>query len=166
MRGFLLPFPREFPKLISGSYLRRSRSLAINQYYREPVTDQDLVRAAWDARRSAAAAYSNFQVGAALLTANGMVYSGCNVESSSYGLSCCAERVALFKAISEGERKFTRIAVCAVGHGTVTPCGACRQLLSDYCGDIVLLLSPAPEQFEVVMLSDIFQRPFTPSMLT
>lgn len=129
------------------------------------MTDSELVRAAWEARRHAAAAYSGFSVGAALLTASGRLFTGCNVESSSYGLSCCAERVALFKAISEGEREFSKIAVCAIGHSTVTPCGACRQLLSDYCGDIAILLSAEPEKFESIRLSEIFQRPFTPSML-
>ncbi len=129
------------------------------------MTDADLTAAAWLAREHAAAAYSNFRVGAALLAGSGKVYSGCNVESSSYGLSCCAERVALFKAISEGESKFVKIAVCAVGGGVVTPCGACRQLLSDYCGDIQILLSPAQGEFESIKLSDIFKRPFTSSML-
>lgn len=129
------------------------------------MTDLELVDFAWLARKQASAPYSNYPVGAALLTAGGKVYGGCNVESSSYGLSVCAERVALFKALSEGERRFTKIAVVVEAPVTATPCGACRQLLSDYCGDIEILLSSKPGHFERTQLSEIFARPFTPNML-
>lgn len=91
-----------------------------------------LVAAALKARKNAVAPYSKFQVGAALLAANGEIVSGANVESVSYGLTCCAERIALFKALSEGKSDFRAIAVVAALSGGPTPCGACRQLLAEY----------------------------------
>ena len=91
-----------------------------------------LVRAAAKARAQAVAPYSKFQVGAALLTRSGRIVSGANVESASYGLTCCAERVALFKALTDGERDFVAAAVVARWDGGPMPCGACRQLLAEY----------------------------------
>ena len=93
---------------------------------------QALLDAAAQARLQAVAPYSRFQVGAALLTARGIIITGANVESASYGLTCCAERVALFKALTSGERDFVAIAVVAAVEGGPTPCGACRQLLAEY----------------------------------
>ena len=93
---------------------------------------QRLVAAAIEARRGAVAPYSKFQVGAALLTTEGNIITGANVESASYGLTCCAERVALFKALTAGERNFEAVAVVARLDGGAAPCGACRQLLSEY----------------------------------
>lgn len=101
----------------------------------------DLVRAALRARRGAVAPYSEFPVGAALLTAAGRVIPGANVESASYGLTCCAERVALFRALTEGEREFRAIAVVARYPQGPTPCGACRQLLAEYAPDVVVWLA-------------------------
>lgn len=91
-----------------------------------------LVAAALQARQRAVAPHSGFQVGAALLTAAGKIFTGANVESDSYGLTCCAERVALFKALTDGERAFTAIAVVAAAEAGPLPCGACRQLLAEY----------------------------------
>jgi cytidine deaminase len=91
-----------------------------------------LIKAAMEAQRRALAPYSRFKVGAALLTRKGEVIMGANVESASYGLSCCAERVALFKALTNGLKDFVAIAVVAPAKGTVMPCGACRQLLAEY----------------------------------
>lgn len=91
-----------------------------------------LIRAAAKARQSAIAPYSNFKVGAALLTTRGEIVTGANVESASYGLTCCAERVALFKALTDGRRGFAAIAVVARCDGGAMPCGACRQLLAEY----------------------------------
>jgi len=91
-----------------------------------------LVRAAAAARKSAVAPYSKFRVGAALLTVRGEIITGANVESASYGLTCCAERVALFKALTDGKRDFVAIAITARTPGGAMPCGACRQLLSEY----------------------------------
>jgi cytidine deaminase len=93
---------------------------------------EKLIAAAQHAKLQALAPYSNFRVGAAIETAAGKIYAGCNIESSSYGLTCCAERVAIFKALSEGERNFTRLAVAAETEEFCTPCGACRQVLWDY----------------------------------
>ena len=91
-----------------------------------------LIAAALKARRNAVAHYSQFQVGAALLTPEGRIIGGANVESASYGLTCCAERVALFKALTDGETSFTAIAIVARGPGGPMPCGACRQLLAEF----------------------------------
>src|SRR3989442_12115565 len=95
-----------------------------------------LVEVAFEARRNAHASYSNFKVGAALLAKSGRVFTGCNVENATYGLTVCAERVALWKAISEGEREFLRIAIASQGDRRAPPCGACRQLLWEFCRDI------------------------------
>jgi len=96
------------------------------------IEKKQLVRAAAKARERAAAPYSKFKVGAALLTRNGEVVGGANVESASYGLTCCAERVALFKALTDGKRNFVAVAVVARAPGGPMPCGACRQLLAEY----------------------------------
>jgi cytidine deaminase len=98
----------------------------------------DLVMAALDARERAVAPYSNFKVGAALLTTEGEIITGANVESASYGLTCCAERVALFKALTEGRTRFAAIAIAAPMKPTPMPCGACRQLLAEYAPKAVV----------------------------
>lgn len=102
--------------------------------------EESLLAAAVDARRHAQARYSGFAVGAALETADGRVITGCNIENASYGLTLCAERVALVKALSEGCTVFTRIAVVADSDEPAPPCGPCRQLLWEYCGDIAVVL--------------------------
>ena len=130
------------------------------------MTDLELVAAAWEARQRASALYSQYAVGAALLTQSGVVFTGANVESSSYGLSICAERVALFKALSEGHRgPFVRISVVADGPLVPVPCGACRQLLAEYASGIEILLSGTPGSFERVSLSDLLPRPFSSAFL-
>src|ERR1700745_4061021 len=98
----------------------------------------DLAAKAAAARENAVATYSGFKVGAALETKDGRVYTGCNIENVSYGLTVCAERVALWKALSEGARKFREIAIVTDSPILTSPCGACRQLLWEYCGDIVV----------------------------
>ena len=102
-----------------------------------------LIEAALAARLKAVATYSHFQVGAALLTADGEIITGANVESVSYGLTCCAERVALFKALTNGKNKFRAMAVVAAHPGGPTPCGACRQLLAEYAPDAVIWIADA-----------------------
>ena len=102
--------------------------------FMDKPTRHDVILAAADARKSAVAPYSKFRVGAALLTRSGKVITGANVESASYGLTCCAERVALFKALTEGHRDFVGVAVVARAAGGAMPCGACRQLLAEYAG--------------------------------
>jgi cytidine deaminase len=96
---------------------------------------QTLIAAAAKARLGAVAPYSNFKVGAALLTKRGEIITGINVESASYGLTCCAERVALFNALTTGKREFAAVAVVARAPGGPMPCGACRQLLAEYAAD-------------------------------
>jgi cytidine deaminase len=100
-----------------------------------------LVEAATKARSNAQADFSNFKVGAALETADGQIVTGCNIENASYSLTICAERVALVKALSDGHRQFTRIAVVADTVSPTPPCGPCRQLLWEYCGDIEVVLA-------------------------
>src|SRR5208283_3829860 len=99
------------------------------------INKSKLVRAASKARKGAVAPYSKFKVGAALLTKSGEIIGGANVESASYGLTCCAERVALFKALTDGKKKFVAVAVVARCDGGPMPCGACRQLLAEYAPD-------------------------------
>ena len=93
---------------------------------------KELIRSAFQARKRAYTPYSRFQVGAALLAKNGTVYQGCNIENASYGLTNCAERTAIFKAVSEGHTKFKAIAVVADTEGPCSPCGACRQVISEF----------------------------------
>jgi cytidine deaminase len=105
------------------------------------ITQKLLIEAALRARQMAVAPYSRFQVGAALLTPDGRVILGANVESASYGLTCCAERVALFKALTDGDHEFEAIAVVARAPRGATPCGACRQLLAEYAPDAIVWLA-------------------------
>lgn len=126
----------------------------------DPLTD-----AALTVRDHARAAYSHFRVGAALEDASGRIHTGCNVENATYGLTICAERVAVFKAISEGAREFRRIAVAADTDLLTPPCGACRQILWEFCGDIeVILVNPRGAR-ESLRLKDLFPRPFDASFL-
>ena len=124
-----------------------------------------LVAAALEARKNAHAPYSKFQVGAALEDEHGRIYTGCNVENATYGLTICAERVAVFKAISEGARKFTRIAVAADTDVLTPPCGACRQILWEFCGDVELTLVNLAGKTETFRMKDLFPRPFDASFL-
>ena len=127
----------------------------------------DLAQAALAAREHAHAPYSKFHVGAALEHKSGRVFTGCNVENSSYGLTLCAERVAVFKAISEGAhpREFTRIAVAADTPSPTPPCGACRQILWEFCGPIEITLVNLHGVTETVNLADLLPRAFDDSFL-
>jgi cytidine deaminase len=124
------------------------------------IADQFLVESATQARERAIAPHSRFRVGAALLCNGGKIFTGCNLESSSYGLTICAERVALFKALSEGERQFIGIVVVADTNPLTTPCGACRQVLWDFCGDIEVVMANLDGQSKLVKLSTLFPEPF------
>jgi cytidine deaminase len=118
------------------------------------------------ARENAHAPYSQFKVGAALECADGRVFAGCNVENSSYGLSMCAERVAIFKAISEGYRDFKRIAVIADTHSPVRPCGACRQVISDlFPKQAEVILANLDGAREVTTIGELLPAPFDRSFL-
>ncbi|MBI4470417.1 MAG: cytidine deaminase [Acidobacteria bacterium] len=103
--------------------------------------ERELIRSAKSVRRRAVATYSKFKVGAAVLAADGGIHEGCNVENSTYGLTVCAERVAIFKALSEGVRKFRMIAVVADTDPLTPPCGACRQIIWEFCGDVPVVLA-------------------------
>ncbi len=123
----------------------------------------DLLARAEAAARHAYAPYSRFRVGAALLTPEGRVFTGCNVENASYGLSMCAERVALFKAVSEGARRFRAIAVA--GPGPCPPCGACRQALAEFDPALPVVLAGADGEPAVHTLNQLLAMPFLPAHL-
>jgi cytidine deaminase len=118
------------------------------------------VAAARKARLNAHADYSHFKVGAALETADGTVVTGCNIENSTYGLTICAERVAMFKALSEGHRAFRRIAVAFDTHAPTPPCGACRQILWEFAGDIEIILATLRKERSHHQLKDLLPLPF------
>jgi cytidine deaminase len=124
-----------------------------------------LTDAALAVRHNAHAPFSHFLVGAALEDEDGRVFTGCNVENATYGLTVCAERVAVWKAISEGARKFQRMAIAADTDALTPPCGACRQILWEFCGDIELTLTNLHGKTETIHLKDLFPRPFDASFL-
>lgn len=124
-----------------------------------------LLQAALAVRNNAHARFSNFQVGAALEDDSGRIHTGCNVENATYGLTVCAERVAVFKAVSEGARRFTRIAIAADTDTLTPPCGACRQILWEFCGDIEVILVNLEGRTETFRLKDLFPRPFDASFI-
>ncbi len=125
------------------------------------MTDDQLIASAVAARERAYAPYSNFKVGAALRGKSGRVYSGCTVENAAYGLSMCAERTAIFKAISEGEREFTAIAVATDESKFISPCGACRQVIMDLAGDIDCVLTDKNGAIKVLKMNELLPHPFT-----
>jgi cytidine deaminase len=124
-----------------------------------------LVTAARAARKHAVATFSGFKVGAALETADGTVISGCNVENATYGLTICAERVAMFKALSEGHRQFTRIAIVADTEAPTPPCGACRQILWEFGGDLEVTLANLSGEKGTHRLKDLLPLPFDARLL-
>jgi cytidine deaminase len=124
-----------------------------------------LLQSARDARERAHAPFSGFKVGAAIGSEDGRIFTGCNIENASYGLSMCAERVAVFKAVSEGATKLSRIAVVADTDTLTPPCGACRQILWEFCGDAELTMANLRGKQETVSLKEILPRPFDASFL-
>jgi cytidine deaminase len=124
-----------------------------------------LVAAARAARQHAVADFSGFKVGAALETDTGEIITGCNIENATYGLTVCAERVAIFKALSEGKRSFTRIAVVADTKEPTPPCGACRQILWEFCGDIEVILANLTETKATLQMKDLLPLPFDKRLL-
>ena len=124
-----------------------------------------LVAAARQARENAHAPFSGFRVGAALCAQSGRVFTGCNVENATLGLTCCAERVAIFKAVSEGERGFEAIAVVADTDTLTPPCGACRQIIWEFCGDVPVILANLKNQTEIVHSGELLPKPFDSSFL-
>lgn len=129
------------------------------------ITEKELIDAATDVRERAYAPYSNFRVGAAVETEDGEIYTGCNVESSSYGLTVCAERVAIWKGISEGEKKFARIAVVVDTEDLTPPCGVCRQIIWEFCGDVPVILSNLHGKTETIQISELLPRAFDSKFL-
>ena len=124
-----------------------------------------LIAAARKSREHAHAKFSNFRVGAALRSSSGKIYGGCNVEHATYGLTICAERVALYKAISEGERTFDSIAVVTDTESFTPPCGACRQLIWEFCGDVPVVMANLKEKLETIPMRELFPKPFDSSNL-
>ena len=120
-----------------------------------------LAKKAVEAKKNALPAYSNFHVGSALITEDGKIFSGCNIESSSYSLTMCAERIAIFKAISEGERKFKAIALAGDTDDYISPCGACRQVISDLCGDIDIIMVNGKGDYKVNKTSELLPFAFS-----
>jgi cytidine deaminase len=125
----------------------------------------ELVAAARAAREHAVADYSGFKVGAALETDTGEIVTGCNIENATYGLTVCAERVAIFKALSEGKRSFTRIAVVADTESPTPPCGACRQIIWEFCGDAEVIIANMTKVSATVSMKDLLPLPFDKRLL-
>ena len=129
------------------------------------MTPDPLAQAALAVRLNAFAPFSKFLVGAAIEDVDGRIHTGCNVENATYGLTLCAERVAVFKAISEGARKFRRVVVAADTETLTPPCGACRQILWEFCGDVELVLVNLAGKTETYHLKELFPKPFDVSYL-
>jgi len=126
---------------------------------------QKLITEAGKARERAYAPYSNFQVGAAVEGESGDIYIGCNVESASYGLTVCAERVAIWKGISCGEKRFKQIAVVVDTEELTPPCGVCRQIIWEFCGDVPVILSNLHGNTETVRMTELLPRAFDSKFL-
>jgi len=129
------------------------------------LDDQALVLLARAAREKAYVPYSHFPVGAALLAADGTVYTGCNIENASYGLSNCAERTALFKMVSEGHQRFSAIAVIADTDGPCSPCGACRQVMSEFGPDARVILTNLRGDVQIISVRELLPGAFRPTDL-
>lgn len=123
-------------------------------------TLEELIKAAIEAREQAVAPYSKFKVGAVVETADGEIFRGCNIESSSYGLTVCAERVAIWKALSEGNRKFTRLVVVADTETLTPPCGTCRQIIWEFCRDATVIFANLNGQSESFNMAELLPRAF------
>jgi cytidine deaminase len=124
-----------------------------------------LIAEARRARRHARAPYSAFKVGAALETTSGIIITGCNIENATYGLTICAERVAMFKALSEGHRRFARVAIVADTAEPTPPCGACRQILWEFGGDLEVILADLRRETCRLALSALLPQPFDDRLL-
>ena len=145
---------------------RRDRDRRVGpRRLREHAGEVDLVAAARRAREHADAAFSHFMVGAALETADGEIVGGCNIENATFGLTMCAERVAMFKALSEGHRAFSRIAIVTDSETPVPPCGACRQILWEFGGNLEVTLANLTKELGQHRLSDLLPLPFDARLL-
>ena len=130
------------------------------------VLATDLIAAAAEARERADVPFSHFQVGAALETATGEIVTGCNIENASYGLTLCAERVAIFKAVSDGQREFSALAVVVDTDELTPPCGACRQIIWEFCGDIPVTMANLKGRVETMRMSELLPKAFDAGFLT
>jgi cytidine deaminase len=133
---------------------------------RESLSASELIAAARTARRRAVAPFSTFKVGAALEAADGTIVTGCNIENATYGLTMCAERVAMFKALSEGHRAFRRVAIVADTPEPTPPCGACRQILWEFGGDLEVILANTRRETARFRLSELLPHPFDARFLS
>ena len=122
---------------------------------------RELAKAARDIKRNAFSPFSKFKVGAAILTEDGTIFSGCNIENSSYGLTICAERVAIFNAVSSGASKFTAIAIVSDDPDFTPPCGACRQVLLELAGNIDFVMMDSKNQYKIMKLTSLLPFAFT-----
>lgn len=134
------------------------------------MTDKELVSLATDAMNNSYSPYSNYKVGAALLTKDGKVYKGCNIENVAFGPTVCAERTAFLKALTEGAREFSKIAVVGGKNGEITgafpPCGVCRQVMREFCDDnFEILIVKANNEYDKVLLKDLLPYSFKPEIL-
>jgi cytidine deaminase len=127
--------------------------------------EEAIIEAATGARNCALAQFSKFCVGAALEAEDGTIYTGCNIESAAYELTMCAERVTIWKALSEGARNFKRIAVVADTNRLTPPCGACRQIIWEFCGDIPVVLANLRGQTRTFMMAELLPHPFDADFL-
>jgi cytidine deaminase len=123
-------------------------------------TLEELIEVAKKVREKAFAPYSNFKVGSAVATTDGKVFTGCNIESASYGLTVCAERVAIWKAVSEGEKDFEEIVVVVDTEKLTPPCGTCRQIIWEFCGDVPVTMANLHGDVETVSMKDLLPRAF------
>ena len=129
----------------------------------ENILTADLIKTAISMRSKAYAPYSNYKVGAAIQTNNNIIFGGCNIENSSYSLTCCAERVAIFKAISEGYKKFKALSVSTNNGGM--PCGACRQVIWDLCGNIPIYICDNKNLIKTLKTIELIPHPFDKNKL-
>ena len=127
------------------------------------MTHDELIASAVSSRERAYAPYSRFKVGAALLGVSGLVYTGCNMENAAYGPSMCAERTAIFKAVSEGEREFEAIAV--VTENGAPPCGTCRQVMMEFAPDMIVIIANTEGNTRLTTVRDLLPDSFTPDQL-
>lgn len=129
------------------------------------MTDQELIQAALTAREKAYAPYSRFKVGAALLSSNGQVYTGANVENAAYGLTICAEQAAVCRAVGEGQREFSAIAVAVDSPEPASPCGACRQVLAEFSPDMKVILANTKGKLLLTSVRELLPLSFTSNHL-
>jgi len=156
----------EEPASLPGAArLLSPRPKPAKEYAVMPHTHDELLNAARTARENAVAIFSHFKVGAALETTEGSVITGCNIENATYGLTVCAERVALWKALSEGHRRFRCIAIVADTNDPTPPCGACRQLLWEFGGDLQVILGNLTDAKGVFTMSALLPSPFDARLL-